>query len=282
MSYENPEVPHHVNVARDNPVLELARLAAGLAAVVVLASATLYVSGGWLARRIPFAVERDWVGDNVVGLVVSPVTSPDAEAVERYLQRLVDDLSARMALPSGMTIRTHYADLDVPNAFATLGGHIVVTTGLYRRMPSENALAMVIAHEIAHVRARDPISALGGGASLALVLALLSGNGDSLTPHLAQVVQLGYSRGAEARADDLAIEALRALYGHAGGAASVFETLAAEKPDATWQVAPSLLSTHPTDAERIARLKAAAADWNAAESPLRPLAVSIPTPHQTS
>ena len=64
------------------------------------------------------------------------------------------------------------APSNVPNAFATLGGHIAVTSGLYRRMPSENALALVLAHEIAHVSARDPISALGGSATLALLVAL--------------------------------------------------------------------------------------------------------------
>ena len=272
MSYENPEVPHHVNVARDNPLIEFARLAAGLAVAVALASAGLFVSGGWLATRIPFAVERRLVGDNVLGFVLTPVTSADGQAVERYLQRLVDDLSVRMSLPADMAIRAHYADLDVPNAFATLGGHVVVTSGLYRRAPSENALAMVVAHEIGHVVARDPISAVGGGATLALALGLLSGNVGGLAPHVAEVVRLGYSRGAEARADEAAIAALRALYGHAGGAAALFEILAEEKPDAVVPGSWSLLSTHPADAERIARLKAAAADWDAAATPLRPLA----------
>ena len=79
-----------------------------------------------------------------------------------------------------MTIQVHYTDLDVPNAFATLGGHIIVTSGLYRRMPSENALAMVIGHEIGHVKARDPISAVGGAVILSLPLAVLSGQGDAL------------------------------------------------------------------------------------------------------
>jgi Zn-dependent protease with chaperone function len=253
-------------------VAEVVRLAAGLAVVVALGSAVLFVSGGWLAKRIPFAVEQRWVGDTVLGFVSRPVTSTDDQAVERYLQCLVDDLSARMSLPSGMAIRAHYTDLDAANAFATLGGHIVVTSGLYRRVPSENALAMVLAHEIAHVMARDPISAVGGGATVALALALLSGNVEGLTPHVAEVVRLGYSRGAETRADQAAIAGLRAAYGHAGGAAALFEILAEERPNAIAPVSASLLSSHPTDAERIARLKAAAADWDAATNPLKPLA----------
>ena len=46
MSYENPEVPHEVNVGRGNALVEFLRLIAGLAVVVVAASA-LYFSSSW-------------------------------------------------------------------------------------------------------------------------------------------------------------------------------------------------------------------------------------------
>jgi beta-barrel assembly-enhancing protease len=175
-----------------------------------------------------------------------------------------------MDLPQGMRPVVHWSDTDVPNAFATLGGHLVVTRGLYERMPSENALAMVLAHELAHLRGRDPISAVGGTASLAVLLALLGGDAEQLLPHVAQAVQLGYSRRAERRADEAALAAVTARYGHAGGAAAVFEVLAGYAGplrDAT----PTLLSTHPADEERIERLRQAAQDWNPQLQPLRPL-----------
>ena len=162
----------------------------------------------------------------------------------------------------------------VPNAFATLGGHIAVTSELYRLMPSENALAMVLAHEIAHIKARDPISALGGGASLALVFALVSGEADNLAPRLATLVQLGYSRGAEQRADREAVAALVTRYGHAGGGASVFEVLA-ERSGAIAGSVPSFLSTHPADAARIDTLARAAAGWDPSRTPLTPIAVPM-------
>jgi predicted Zn-dependent protease len=172
-----------------------------------------------------------------------------------------------------MTIRVHYAEAAIPNAFATLGGHIAVTSELYRLMPSENALAMVLAHEIAHVKARDPISALGSGASLALVFALVSGEADGLAPQLAGMVQLGYSRSVERRADREAVAALLARYGHAGGGASVFEVLAEQQHAVTGAI-PTFLSTHPADAERIDDLERAAAGWDPARSPLT--AVRVP------
>jgi Zn-dependent protease with chaperone function len=275
VTYENPEVPHEVNVSRENALAEFVRLVVGIGLVAVVAAAALYFAGGYLARLVPFSTEQAWVGDQVLGFDVAGTAGPEYDEVERYLQGLADSLAAGMELPEGMAVKVHYAELGVPNAFATLGGHIVITSALYARMPSENALATVVAHEIGHVKARDPISAVGGGASLALVLALVSGEAETLVPQLATLVALGYSRTAESRADAEAIRALRAHYGHAGGAASVFEILAEVGGEARAAV-PTFLSTHPADAERVATLRAAAGEWNAALQPLRPIAVAAP------
>jgi predicted Zn-dependent protease len=273
MTYENPEVPHEVNVSRDNALVEFLRLLAGVGLCVLAIAAVLYLAGGWLARRIPFATERSWVGERVLGIDVAPAAAGERAEIERYLQTLSDELAATMSLPESMGVRVHYAEAGIPNAFATLGGHIAVTSELYRLMPSENALAMVLAHEIAHVKARDPISALGSGASLALVFALVSGEADGLAPRLASLVQLGYSRGAERRADREAVAALLARYGHAGGGASLFEVLAAQQHPVAGTL-PTFLSTHPADAERIDDLERAAASWDPGRFPLTPVRVT--------
>jgi hypothetical protein len=274
MSYENPQVPHEVNVSRESVLAEFVRLAVGLGIAIVAVTGLLYFGGGALARLIPFGTEAGWVEGRVLAPLEVTDRSADARAVGPYLQRLADDLALGMALPAGMRPIVHWSETDVPNAFATLGGHIVVTRGLYTRMPSENALAMVVAHEIAHVRERDPITAVGGSATLVLVLVLLGGDVDRLVPQLAQAVQLGYSRQAERRADELALQAVIKRYGHAGGTAAVFEVLeryAGPSRDAT----PTLLSTHPADEDRIARLRAAAREWDPARLPLRPLEVTL-------
>lgn len=273
MTYENPPLPEDVNVGRENPLFEFLRLAAGLALVMAVIGAVLYVAGGWLARQVPFSVERDWVGEErVIGFGKLPDTGASHAAIESYLKDLAAQLAATMDLPDGMTLRVHYADLPEPNAFASLGGHIVVTRGLYERLPSENALAMVMAHEIAHVRARDPIAGAAGGSLLILTTALLTGDAGGLSGAFAHLIQRGYSRSAETQADIRAIDALRRHYGHAGGGASLFEVLSQYRAGHGGEL-PSLLSTHPLDAERIARLEAAAAGWDPQAQPLRELAV---------
>ncbi len=271
MSYENPQLPEEVNVGRENVLLEFLRLAAGLAVFVLLLSALLYFSGGWMARWIPFGMERAWAGERVLGIRPGSAVPEGHAAIERYLQTLTDALAKHMDLPEGMHPRVHYLDLPEPNAFASLGGQIAVTRGLYERMPSENALALVLAHEIGHIKARDPIAGLGGGATMLVVLALISGNATNLSTAFASVVQRGYSRRAEARADGEAIDALRQVYGHAGGGASVFEAFAHYRQTQKSSEGPSLLATHPLDADRIDRLRQAAADWDTQRQPLIPL-----------
>lgn len=133
---------------------------------------------------------------------------------------------------------------------------------------------MVLAHELAHLRARDPIAAAGGGAALTLLLLALGGDAEALAPQLARLVQLGYSRQAEARADEAAIAALLGHYGHAGGAAGLFEALA--DYDGAGRELPALLATHPADAARIARLQEAARGWT------RPGSRWLPCPRSDS
>lgn len=54
----------------------------------------------------------------------------------------------------------HVYILDSPeyNAFATLGGHILITKTLIEAAPSEDALAGIIAHELAHIQLKHGLA----------------------------------------------------------------------------------------------------------------------------
>ena len=87
MSYENPQVRHEVNVSRESVLVEFLRLAIGLALAVLAAAAVLYVSGGALARFIPYSAEQRWVGDRVL-------------APDRRSRRMLPTPRAVRALPA--------------------------------------------------------------------------------------------------------------------------------------------------------------------------------------
>ena len=86
MTYENPRLPEGINVARESVPMEFLRLLAGLLVVVVVAALVLHLAGGWLARQIPFALERAWVGERLlvppgIGTDVAGARAQDAMLV---------------------------------------------------------------------------------------------------------------------------------------------------------------------------------------------------------
>ena len=89
---------------------------------------------------------------------------------------------------------------------------------------------------------------------------------------------LGYSRDNERLADEEALAASLALYGHAGGMAQLFKVL----PQADAPAGTAWLRSHPDTAERLARVQAAAspapapAPAPAALTPLPPALRELP------
>ena len=156
-------------------------------------------------------------------------------------------------------------DNNTPNAFALPGGKIGVNTGLLRLVANDDQLAAVIGHEVAHSVANHAAermsqqaaaqiglgvaaSALGSqvGADQARQLASLGSAG-------AQVgVLLPFSRQHELEADRLGVEYMQRAGYDPRQAVLLWETMARQRTSAS---TPSILSTHPSDANRIAALR---------------------------
>lgn len=257
MKFKNVKVPEGINVSRHSPLVDLFILSGGVIVLFgVLGLAALFL-GAALGRHMPLSWETALAEAVVDGLDRHGGAADPQVTTE--LQSLANHLSAQMTLPEGLHVTVHYVDTEKVNAFATLGGQVFVFRGLIERMASENALAMVLAHEIAHAANRDPAAAMGGTLLLQLVLAAVLGNApDSLEGLVLgpnALLALGFSRAAERRADEDALAAVAALYGHTAGATRIFEILLAEADAAE---PPAFLSTHPLSAERIAAMTALA------------------------
>lgn len=154
---------------------------------------------------------------------------------------------------------------DTVNAFALPGGKVGVYTGLIKLAESDDEIATVIGHEIAHVTARHGSERWSQGIAVALGGVLLSEtvlrDNENRGAWLAAYgvgttvgVLLPYSRLNESEADEIGL-AYAAKAGYDPRAAIRFwEKMAANSEGKARP--PEILSTHPSDATRIYRLRA--------------------------
>ena len=256
--YRNPELPEEVNNSDRRPLASFFALSAAALAAFGVAALALVFFGGELARHLPYETEMRLIAPHAERY------PPRDHPVERYLQRLADRLASGMSLPPPMAIRVHYVNEPVVNAFATLGGHIAVYRGLLERMPDENALAMVLAHEIGHARHRHPVQSLGRGVAFGAALSVLSagaggGVAEGVLGKSGMLTLLSFSRAQEDEADDAGLDGLALAYGHAGGAADTFRMLREAAGARGRSEPPVFLSTHPLTQARIDRIAGAIA-----------------------
>ncbi len=154
------------------------------------------------------------------------------------------------------------------NAFAGPAGHIFVNTGLIRAMESEEELAGVISHEIAHASLRHiskrieqskktNLATLAGMA--AGVLLGIGGAGDAAgavivgSAAAGQTVSLAYSREDETEADQVGLKYLNLAGYNAKGLLVVMEKMRGKE----WfdsSIIPTYMRTHPAPEERMVNI----------------------------
>jgi beta-barrel assembly-enhancing protease len=265
---ENRLPPEDLLERDDHPLRELAWLLAASLTLLALVVLVTGLSARWLAPRLPFAYEVALAERVFDGKKEAAAPADAAAARERRgaLQALANRVAAVMALPPGMKVVVSDDASELVNAYATVGGRIRVFHGLLRKLDSEQALAALLAHEIAHVKHRHVAANMGHGLAVSLVLSVVMPEGaaqaaQGLLGGAAQLALLGYSRDAERQADAEALAASIALYGHAGGLATLFKVM---PHDEDAPAGTAWLRSHPDAVERLAALSAAAAAKGAA------------------
>ena len=274
MKLENRAPAEGINSSPENPLIELGWLLAGSLGVLVALVIVTSVAAQWIAPRIPYRYEAK------LAATLPPFASaPDNEAgrqVQAELQQLADRLSARLGMPEGMVVRIGYRDDRTVNAFATIGGQAVFFRGLLARLDNENALAMVMAHELAHLKYRHASAALGRGVAVGVILSVVSADlgrsaAAAVLSQASMATLLSFNRDQERDADEAALLALHAEYGHVGGAIDLFDVLARLPNEQSALNAPQVefLRTHPLTANRIGAIKQWAANNGAMTDGLR-------------
>ncbi len=207
---------------------------------------------------------------------------------------IVEQIAANAELPMP---RVYIIDNDQPNAFATgrnpEHAAVAATTGLLERLSHEE-IAGVMAHEMAHVHNHDTLiqtitATLAGAIGMLANLAFFIGGGHNrnnplglvgmllvmiLAPVMAMLVQMAISRTREYEADRMGALFcgqplwLASALERIDAAAQHIENDAAEHNPATAHMfiinplhthaVDGLFSTHPSTANRVARLRAMA------------------------
>lgn len=260
LQYENPEIPEGINTSQEHPLKEFILLTGGVLLVITLFITSLGFVTEYATRFIPFQFE--------VEIAKSFYDGKEEKAITGYLQELANRLSKFQGLPEDMSVTVHYVDSDIVNAFATLGGHIVLFRGLLEKITHENALAMVIAHEIAHIKYRHPIKSLGRGVAVQLVLASVTGfSGGDVAGNVFGTADLltesTFSREQEQMSDETALRSIEKLYGHVSGADDLFKLFLEEDKNQIIKI-PKFLSSHPLTEQRIQDIYAWSAKHNVA------------------
>ena len=289
---ENVLPPEGINVSNEHPLKEFSGMIVagiGIAAILVI---SLSAAANWFAPKIPFHYEVSLAAriteqfpdtfptDNFPADSDSDSSSkqPDAKQLtnksattkkhsenieiaklkmrekrQKYLENLTQKYLQVQPIDDEITISVHYIDNKNVNAFATIGGHIFIHSGLFNILDSENALAFVLGHEIGHIADRHPISSLGRGLVIMTSLSAMLGISDAALPdwlisQTTNITLLTFSREQEADADLFAIEGVYKLYGHIDGADALFQYLKDQQNDDTTL---EILTTHPLHDSRL-------------------------------
>lgn len=224
----------------------VALLASGVFAISLLAGVVIFAPQA-IAEHMPMSWERKLGAAYDLPAAMVRCKDPGAQAA---LNRMVDRLDPK-ARQDDFTIEL--ADLDVANAAALPGGRMILLNGLFEEVDEPDAIAGIVAHEIAHVRRRHVAAAMVRELGLGTVVTLVGGG--AIASNAGGLLSLKFSRSAEAEADGDAIAMLQRAGIDPRPTAAAFEQFRQMEGEF-----PEWLGDHPTSA---GRAKAFAASYDA-------------------
>ena len=202
------------------------------------------------------------IGEGITSRLLGAAPLVHDDALQKYVNRIGLWLalqSERPGLPWRFGVTN---DADV-NAFATPGGSILITRGLYMKFRNEAELAGVLAHEISHVVQKHQLKAIKSAlgrewqTDLAATYAEKKGSGSAKTGLKAftagtELFARGLDKEDEFEADRMGVViAARAGY-NPFGLAGTLQTLDAVSPGDG--AVALMFKTHPSPAKRLEML----------------------------
>lgn len=242
--YIPKEFKDNPNVSQESLLKELFTLLAGLFGIILGVYIILGLMVDAAVSRMPEKVERDL--NKLFTNRYKKEQTKDEEKVQKLLDTLVKELPA-----SDRNYSVYIIDNPDFNAFAVPGGNIIILSGLFKQLDSEDELSFVFAHELGHFAHQDHLKALGRGLVLLVISSTLLGDNSSTSNFLKNSLtntEMKFSQKQETNADLFAIDLLNKKYGHVGGAVKFMDKLEQKE-----KIPPFFyfFTTHPHPKKRI-------------------------------
>lgn len=209
--------------------------------------------------------EEEDLSKEVLKVVFRQYETVDDVYIQNYVNAVGKRILARMP---EQPFRYHFYVIkeESYNAFATPAGHVFINSGLFAAMESEEELAGILGHEMAHVYCRHiaekierskkiGLASLAGVAAGVLLGAAGAGEAASAVTMGAAATgisaELAYSRDNEMQADQLGLKVLTDAGYNGSGLLKVLQKIRSKKWFSNEQF-PTYLSTHPAVEDRLA------------------------------
>jgi predicted Zn-dependent protease len=189
---------------------------------------------------------------------ILPETGRNGKNEQAY--RYLRGITAKILNSGSVTYREEFPwqvkiiqDDKTLNAFCTPGGYIYVYTGLIKYLDTEDQLAGVMGHEIAHADKRHTTDNLTKAYGWQLLIDIVVGSNQGAVTEIAKsLAHLSYSRAAEREADHFSVIYLCPTDYKSDGAAGFFEKM---QEEGTAGKVPEFISTHPNPENRVQSIR---------------------------
>lgn len=231
-------------------------LAALLATAALLAAAYFYGLPAFakaVANVLPGNVERT-IGRETLAFLDKRIFAPTdlTEQRQKAIRQRFQALLPPTEHPPNHEIIFRKSRIG-PNAFALPSGQIVLTDELVGLVDRDDAVMAILCHELGHLHERHLMRRIIQGSAIGAIATVLFGDASSVVANIpAVILDLKYSRDAEAEADAYAIAMLKKNGIGLLALVHTFEKLKEE----SGEHAP-YLSSHPPTSERIERVRSA-------------------------
>lgn len=251
--------PKNVNVSSHNPVKDFIDLLWRILVATILVYIILGFVVDYFAPRISPSTE-----DKIAKLLLNtfrakPLKAQDKDNLflekETLANEVLQKLIRHAEVFKDRKFQVHVIEGKPPNALAFPGGNIVLYNSLFDVLKTENELAMVLGHELAHYAHRDHLRGMGRSLVFLTLTVLLIGadqQAGKVWANPIMNIDLSYSRSQEERADKFGMDLLFRTYGHVGGAYGFFDQDKKRSKLPSWLY---VFSSHDSSSKRILNLR---------------------------